>query len=177
MEIMSVQQIEETDEMIILTFTIKDQVFGVDIFDIINVTRVKTKTLYMIPKASKEVLGMYNNTDEVFPVFDLHLLLGHFGFNFEKLNQEWISVIKIQVKGFTSGLGIQDEPNFITIGKKSVKPSKKKGIKSKWKSDDQEIFILDLEGLFPNVKQTQQAQDSDIKNEDDLDLSQYLLEE
>ena len=173
---MTEQAVEQEDEMIVLSFNIGDQLFGVDIFDIINITRVNLKNLYAIPKASTEVLGMYSNNRDVFPVFDLHLLLNTAGFEFPGIDSDNISVIKIKVKGFISGLGVQTEPNFQTVNRNDVSDATQTGVKSIWQTEDQVCSILDLAQLFPNVKVTQK-EELNKSNEEDLDLSQYLLEE
>ena len=101
----------KSDEILktILTFTIENQTFGLDINDVRRVSKVLLKELYLIPKSSEEVLGLHLEDDEVFPVFDLPKLLNQFDYNFHAIDTKEISIIKIKSKGFTSGIAVQEE--------------------------------------------------------------------
>lgn len=167
-----------------VVFDISKTLFGLSIEEIEKIHHVNENKLFQIPKSSPEVLGLYRDKTGIVPVIELGLLLHKHKaikkYKKESAANQLMSSFKMKIKGISLIFAIPSKPDVIGIDVESRLEKKSNNlIKSKVKPIDADDIIteLNLEQLFNNVEITKSRTSLAETSDDDLDLSQYLLDE
>ena len=143
------QQNQGTEQLQLVSFTVGEELFAVDILRVQEINRMMALT--KVPQSPPGVEGVINLRGRIIPVLDLRV---QFGFNADE-HSEHTRIVVIEVSGHIIGFIVDSVREVMRIDSSIVEPNPQMGtsIDSSYvsgvaKLDDQLLILLELENLL-----------------------------
>ncbi len=143
----------------LVTFSIGDEEFGVDILKVQEI--IRTMEITKVPRAPQFVEGVINLRGKVIPIIDLR---SKFGLTFREHDQH-TRIIVIEINDMIVGFVVDSVSEVLRIPASTVEPPPPvvSGLDSEYisgvgKLEDRLLILLDLNRLLSNEEQEQLSQ-------------------
>jgi len=171
---------KKEEVLMVLQSAQQDLFIGFELVNVIRVLRSKPDKLYPIPRSSDEVLGLLTENQVTFPIFDLAKIIPSGETSLAELSNgdAYLSIIITTLKGYQIGLATAVEPDFFKVEKHEELKNGSIYTTEYQKIDSEEkVKLINIDSLFPNFELVGSVTTQKDNEQDDLDLSQYLISE
>lgn len=145
----SPQSNQPADKLQLVSFTVGNELFAVNILSVQEINRMLELT--KVPQSPEGVEGVINLRGRIIPVLDLRV---QFGILATELNEQ-SRIVVVEVQGNTVGFIVDSVHEVLTINRSVIEPtpSMTSTINSNYvagvaKLDDQLLILLDLNSLL-----------------------------